>query len=178
MTDAQQIGGSNQWQPQQFRISLNSSQELRVGELEILQTSINVRLAVGVEQSGQTEALNKPLDFPRRHGLHLQVHHLNHSTALLEESLSGAGRLRIFEAEDLNSQQADLRVSDTLARAAVALAVRLGERTHFDFRLRVGEGPELSRYAASYGSRLAARLEAREIRAVTPCKRPAQPPTC
>lgn len=71
VADAQQLAGSNHRQPQEFRISLNPSQELRVGELEILQAGGNIGLAFVVNKLGQTEPLHKPPDLSGGHGLQL-----------------------------------------------------------------------------------------------------------
>jgi hypothetical protein len=56
------------------------------------------------EQSGQTEALSKPLDLTGRHWLLLQIHQVDERAMLFEEPLGGAGGLRILHAEDLDTQ--------------------------------------------------------------------------
>lgn len=105
MADAQQFAGSNQRQPQEYRISLNPSQELGFGELEILQAGVYISLAFVVQKFGQAEAFDEPPDLSRRHRLQLQIHQLDQRPALLEEPIGGAGRLRVFQAEDLDAQR-------------------------------------------------------------------------
>jgi hypothetical protein len=59
--------------------------------------------------------------------------------------------------------------------AVVALLLRLCERPHFRFSLRVLQRAKFDRHSTSNSRRLACVLKAREVRAVAPGKRTAQP---
>src|SRR5579862_6850907 len=55
VADADPVSGPNQRQTQEFRIALDAIEQLRLGQLEVLQTGIQVGLAVRIEERGQTE---------------------------------------------------------------------------------------------------------------------------
>jgi len=106
VTDAQLVDGSNQGQAQQFRISPNPRQELRLREPEIFQAGVDIGFAFVIEKLRQAETLHETMDFAGRHGLLLQIHKLNFGAPLLEKALGGPGRLRIFHPKDLNTRHA------------------------------------------------------------------------
>ncbi len=50
MTDAEPVDRPNQRQSEQLRIPLDPAQQFGIRELEVLESSVNVRFALGREQ--------------------------------------------------------------------------------------------------------------------------------
>ena len=82
---------------EELRIALDIGQQFGVGHTEIFYGFIFT-----VDQRGERETVNEAFDFAWGHGFLLQVDELNGRPPFFEESLGGAGGLRILNSEDLD----------------------------------------------------------------------------
>ena len=88
MTDADAVTGTDQRQPEQFWVALDPSEQFGIGKLQVFQSGVDVSLAFGVQQSGQSKAINESLDFRGGHGFLLQIYQLDRDAALFEKTLA------------------------------------------------------------------------------------------
>ncbi len=101
MTDADPVRTSDERKPEKFGIALDARQQVRVGELEVLQTGVHVRLAFGVDQSRETEATDEALDLAQGHRFLFQIDEVNSYPAFFKEPFGGTRCLRASRAENL-----------------------------------------------------------------------------
>jgi len=103
MTDADAVAGTDQRQPEQLWVALDPSEQFGIGKLQVLQSGVDISRAFAVQQSGKSKAIDESLDFCGRHGFLLQIYQLNRDAALFEKAFGRASRLRVLDAEDLDS---------------------------------------------------------------------------
>ena len=103
MADAQELAGADEREAQQQRLLLDALQHTCVGMFDVLQAGVDVGFTLGVEESGKAEAIDESFDLSSRHGLLLEIHHVDFRAALFEESLRGASGLGVPDAEDLDA---------------------------------------------------------------------------
>ena len=104
MANTELTGSAYQRQPEQFGIALDPFQHFRIGELEILNSRVNIGFPLTVEQAGQTEAFDESLDFAGSHRFLLQIDQLKRHAALLKEPFSGSSRVGVLQTENLDVQ--------------------------------------------------------------------------
>ncbi len=104
VTGTEKVGATNQRQAEQFRVPLDALQHLGIGHFKVLESGIDPRLPVAIQQPGKAEPVDEPPDFRRSHWLFREIDKMNIHAALFEEAFGGAGCLRVLYSEDLNQK--------------------------------------------------------------------------
>jgi hypothetical protein len=82
VADDEAVSGAHERQPEQLGIAFDMRQHVGVGELQVLESGVEVSGPSGIEQSVKTEAFYEPSNLPGCHGPLLQIDEMNGDTAL------------------------------------------------------------------------------------------------
>jgi len=110
VTDAEVVSGADQGEAQELRLFPDAGEKFRVGRPEVGEAGVDPWPARGVHEGGETETIDEPADFARRHRFAVEIDEVDGNAALLKEPLGGADGLGILHAEDLDVQHDSYRI--------------------------------------------------------------------
>lgn len=102
MADANAGAAADEGKFEEARVAVRFFEQIGIGDADVFEAGVVVGGAFGIDQSVEFEAVDEAFAFARGHGLDFEVDEVDGDAAFFEEPFSGAGRLRVFGAEDLD----------------------------------------------------------------------------